>query len=389
MNITRFTRIGNNNTSLVLIMVVIALSTIIVFMILNPGNSVKTDKSEKHDNTKDKITGKSESLDKTGVNLPPETLKEYIPQGAKYVITRKTGIVIQGKDRDWVNPNDLIMIGVYGEDKHMREIEKNDGEYFVEVRTVEMDRAIKVLSPKGRFEFDLDESQNLFLHSLAFSEKDRLLPLDTQSEVVNQIFAKPGSSPADGGKMFKVSSGTEKKKIRIISKKGKGVISVEPIDCELNEEERRHYFTQIPFVVPTQLAGNLKPGDYVTIPAWLLRDSLDKIDGDSASSIPTGKIVLKREDDIKHDDDTLASFQILKEGSQLELSSDEKEGKVNLALVPFGGLKFSKSDKCIRESKFSGNLDVRLKPKNKSLENTILLDKPLLRHTYYCKKIAG
>lgn len=380
MIIQRFSRIGSNNTSLVLVMTVVALSGIIVFMILKPTEPVKLIEE----------TGrKPESLDKTGENLPPETLKEYIPQGAKYAITRKTGIVFRGKDRDWVNPNELIMIGVYGEDKFMREVEKNDGDIFVELRTVEMDRAVKILSPKGSFEFDFENAQNLFLDSLAFSEKDRLLPMDNKSEGVNQIFSKPGSSPAEGGKMFKVASGAETKKIRIISKKGKGVVSVEPIDCELNKEERKHYFTQTPFVVPTQLARNLKPGDSVTIPAWLLRDSLDKIDGDSASSFPTGKVVLKREGDTKQGGDTLASFQIMREGSHLELSSDEKEGKVNLALVPFGGLKFSNADKCIRETKFSGNLDVRLKPKNKSLENAIFLDKPLLRHTYYCKKIAG
>lgn len=398
MKYCKISRVGNIN--IFLIFIVILLGSTVIWLVykdksspkLNENNEIKS--GAQKDDVKSKESEKPKEI-KSKITPAPkieniQVLAESLPKGAVFEVKRKSSFVTKGKDKDWENPNDLVFIGVYFESTYKREIEKNDGDILVELRTIIENRGVKVLSSKSKFQFVLDKPVDLHLDKLGFNIAEELIPMVDDKVVLKNIFADSNILEKEGAAFFKIASRLEGKKIRITSAQGKGVIAVDPVDCNLNASERQAFFNKDPMALfSTVLKTDIKQNEKLVIPGFMFREALELVEEDPVPVI-SGFVVVDRLENTTENQGNFARFQIRKKESSLSLKEEDRDVKVFMKVSPEGAINYSLDDKCVREMIIGGDFELTAKPKSKALEKSIILDPPILKMTYSCiKKNSG
>lgn len=398
MKYCKISRVGNIN--IFLIFIVILLGSTVIWLVykdksspkLNENNEIKS--GAQKDDVKSKESEKPKEI-KSKITPAPkieniQVLAESLPKGAIFEVKRKSSIVTKGKDKDWENPNDLVFIGVYFESTYIREIEKNDGDILVELRTIIENRGVKVLSSKSKFQFVLDKPVHSHLVKLGFNIAEELIPMVDDKVVLKNIFADSNILEKEGAAFFKIASRLEGKKIRITSAQGKGVIAVDPVDCNLNASERQAFFNKDPMALfSTVLKTDIKQNEKLVIPGFMFREALELVEEDPVPVI-SGFVVVDRLENTTENQGNFARFQIRKKESSLSLKEEDQDVKVFMKVSPEGSINYSLDDKCVREMIIGGDFELTAKPKSKALEKSIILDPPILKMTYSCiKKNSG
>lgn len=392
-------RLGNSNINVFLVIVIIGLGLTILWFVFKEKTPppINDNRENKSGASKETVTNvKSEDPEKTKEIKPKITpapkiennqiIAESLPPGSIFEVKRKSGFITKGKDKDWESPNDLVFIGVYFESIYKREIEKNDGDTLVELRTIVENRAIKVLSSKSKFQFALEKPIEVYLEKIDLNVKETLIPINEDKNQLTNIFTDSNILQKDGTAFFKFASRLEGKKIRITSVQGKGVIAVEPVDCKLNASERQAFFNKDPMALfSTVLKTDIKQNEKTIIPGFMFREALELVEEDPIPSI-SGFVVVDRLENATENQGNLARFQIRKKESSLSLKEEDQDIKVFMKIIPEGTINYSLEDKCVREMIITGDFEISAKPKTKALEKSVILEPPILKMTYSCIK---
>ena len=382
----------NPKNNLVLYSIITALILVIVYILFpkNPPGTIVGEADDKQPAAQSGQIVEKKEVPQTSPPPPPLGDEEMVKGGARvgetYCIRQKLGFAVRGRDRDWHN-SDIIKIGVVIERVFTRKIESNDGKKVVELRTFEAERAVKILANTADFHVDPGQPKLAVLdHLNTIVTIGKLETLLNPGVIINSVVKpNPTSIIKDPEtKVFAVKGILTKKRCRITTVDGLGVVSVEPVGCTLTARERDLLFNKDPLANTRILKtfGAIKPDSSLALPGSLFSEILEAIDTDVPPRVK-GQAVIHREstpDSVKG-----SLLKVHSHESELILTSVLDNGTELVTFRPNGMFLIDNQNQLLREAVLEGPVRIEQIPRKDLLKGSTFVEEPSFKITYDCE----
>jgi hypothetical protein len=321
-------------------------------------------------------------LPPTTTTTPPpvDRIKAVAKEGRTYKSLVKARVESQIIDKNW-GIQEIVYMAYLAEMAITRQIEKNDGDTIVEVRSFDIARAVKIDS-KVEISLKLGPVGTCLLGALATFQPELTGGFVVLAPVVKAIAENGGQLLVDqsAAKAWGHMNSLAGKQVRITYIVGKGVSSVEPIGCNLTSEEKGWiYGTAVlsDYYVMPQI--DCEPGDKWAVDGAQLAGLIDP----ELRGRPKGQIVLRRGANFNQNNQRHAELEV-DSGYLLIDRSDESDQRIG-TFTPRGELKFSLDDQYVASANLSGDASFEEVSKDHLLFETVHKVKPTVTIQYSCR----
>ena len=238
----------------------------------------------------------------------PDRIREMLQVGKTYRVVVKATLKARVEDKRWATPQ-VVNLAYVAEMAVDRTIESNDGRRLVERRHFVTVRNAKILCDVESFSIDLGPPGVLALGALEYIQLGAGATVAVAKPLVEAILGPQAQRIADSEATKAAASviGLSGKTVRISYVDGRGVESVDPIDCTLTTEEddflRRTAVLSDAYILPDRKS---KPGDTWTVDGRELACFLDP----TLKGIEEGEVKVRRDEDEGTNEKRYANLRI-------------------------------------------------------------------------------
>lgn len=315
----------------------------------------------------------------------PDLIRDVLQEGKTYEVITTAEITAPARDKQWGFER-TIHVAYRAEMRMRRTIEKNDGHRVVELRHILEAVAVKVAS-KVDVRFVPTEPGSLLLAG-AIAFLDITITGGGASQLASTVI-KGICVSYQAGTAYRLDEANTKvtamvdslrgKKVRLTFVDGQGVVELEPVDCELTEEERDLLMASA-VVTDAYLLPNRKsqPGDTWDVDGSAFADFLPL----SWRGVPQGKVSVRREKDFEDSGDMYALLRCY--SGSIRVDATDKSRTRLASLRPRGELKYNITKGHIESGKLQATGTMEEASRDHLLFETRFETSPEVRFTYHC-----
>lgn len=312
--------------------------------------------------------------------IDPDRITAAFQPGRTYEMVTKGNFVAKGTTSSW-GETVVAFIQFIFESAIDRTIETNDGSTIVEVRHFKVVRSVQVDAKIEEVSLDFGWPGDLVLTCLESVVPGSYVMFESVKPFAAD-FAK-GEYQRQLDENAKVRGTVDSlsgKKVRLTFENGKGVTQIEPINCDLNEDERDFIFATAAladcFIMPDL---KIKPGATWSVDGQNLAGLIDPaLRGDTS-----GMITVARREDTKAGTHPAAVLEITQ--GRVVIDSTTPEQYDIGTFTPRGELIFDLEDQFVSSAELSGNISIENCSRDHILYETSFRTKPEITVTYTCK----
>jgi len=315
----------------------------------------------------------------------PDRIRDVLQEGKTYEVITTAEITAPARDKQWGFQR-TIHVAYRAEMRMRRTIEKNDGHRVVELRHILEAAAVKVAS-QVEVRFVPTEPGSLLLGALVAlldatvtgGGASQLAPAVIQGICVGYQAGTEYLLDQANTKVTAAVDSLKGKKVRITFVDGQGVVELEPVDCELTEEERDLLMASA-VVTDAYLLPDMKsqPGDVWDVDGRAFSDFLPP----SWRGTPRGKVSIRREKDFQENGERYALLRCYS-GSITVDATDSSRTRL-ASLTPRGELKYNITKGHIESAKLQATGTMEEASRDHLLFETRFETSPEVRLTYHC-----
>jgi hypothetical protein len=363
-------------------LVVVALLAIVVMMMFRSGGggrpparepkvvAVSGEKAKREDAERPPPAPKPVKTDRlTGAAQPGKT----------YAMVLKGSADSRGTNRSWGETLVVYVQWVF-ECAIDRSIESNDGNRIVEVRHFKTVRSARVDSKIEEIGFDFGWPGELVLGCLDTVVPGSSVVLESLAPIAKELAKDQHQRFLD--EQAKVSGAVDSlsgKRFRLTFENGKGVTQLEPIGCDLTDDERDFLLATAVladcFIMP-DLEGKI--GAVWTVDAQNLAGLIDP----SLRGQTSGSITVERKENSTAGSHQAAQLEITQGRVVIDSTTPEKYDIGTFS--PRGTLLFDLEDQFVTSAELNGNISIENCSRDHILYETSFRAKPQLKITYSC-----
>jgi hypothetical protein len=307
----------------------------------------------------------------------PKRLREVLQEGKTYEVVSTADLEAPVRDKDW-GLQKTVHLAYRAELRLRRQIEKNDGQRIVELRSVEDSRMVKATSTL-RLSFVVTEPGVFLLGALdAWLTGGQITTIAASALPVLEWFGQQALNNANTKIKASVDS-LKGKKVRIVYEDGKGVTSVEPVGCFLTEDERDFFFASAvvgdAFLLPNKES---KPGDVWEAPGEAFSDLVPS----SWRGTPRGRIQIRRGQDFEEKGQKYAWLECY--AGTLEIDASDASRTRLASLTPRGQLKYNISAGHVESAELNAQGNMLEASRDHLLFEARFETQPKVHMTYRC-----
>lgn len=311
----------------------------------------------------------------------PERIQDVLQEGKTYEVITTAEIYGPVREKEW-GFQTTVYLAYRAEMQMRRTIEKNDGRQVIELRTIVNARMIKATSTV-EVRFAPTEPGFLVLGFL-----DLLLTGGRIMALASQVIA-PVCSGMESAVQQRINDQNTRvkamldslsgKTVRITYEDGKGVVELQPVDCDLTKEERDFLFASA-VITDAYLLPNKesKPGDVWEVDGAAFTDLLPP----SWRGRARGKISIKRGDDFEENGKKYARLTCYYGTIEID-ATDQSSARLG-SLTPRGDLKYNITDGHIESADLKAEGSIEQASRDHLLFETRFETSPEVRLTYFC-----
>ncbi len=380
---------------------VLLLATILVFGLgggesqsSGPRSGSATESQRKKDQPRDLTAGNTITrteveeqgveLSQPAVSVDTNRIAMTYKQGTSYRTRIKTKIETRGSYKDWGITTDMN-VKFLGEFEFLRDIERNDGNQLVVLQEFTKLECIELFTQVDSISLNIGNAAHTVI-DLAGS----YIPPGTSKIAVDQLNNIISSKPVKdeitkaikdkAAQLFVEINSLNGKKCRIVHENGKGVVSVQPIECTLTQDEYA-FIMDMALMSDIYLMPDVECKENDT---WDIRgeDFLPILDPSMHASL-TGTLTARRGKDGGVSNNPSAIIKL--ERGLLELRERDHETELAARWAPRGELEYSFDEQIITSGRLGGDLSIVSRSIDHvifEMHNTIT---PKYEITYYCE----
>lgn len=316
----------------------------------------------------------------------PRRLRDVLQPGKTYRVTSTMVLNAPVRDKEWGFERSVYL--AYRVETVMnRFIEANDGHRVVERRTIEAAQLVKATSTvQIRFEYTAPGSLLIGGLDLLLTGGQILLaaPAVIEPLCAGAAAAMEAQLNEQNTKVRAMLDSLSGKTVRMVFEDGKGVTSLEPIDCSLTEEERDFLFASA-VVLDAYLLPDVesKPGDSWQVPGEAFSDLMPP----SWRGAPKGSVTVRREEDFQRGGKLYARLRC--EGGRVWIDATDVSRARLAQLVPRGQVIYNITDGHVESAELRATASIEEASRDHLLFETRFETQPELQLTYACQIVGG
>ena len=312
--------------------------------------------------------------------IDPDRITAAFQPGRTYEMVAKGNVLAKGTNSSW---GETVIAFV----QHMfecavdRTIEANDGNTLVEVRHYRVVRNVQVDAKVEEVKLEFGWPGDLVLTCLESVVPGSYVMFESVKPFATD-FAKGEYQRRldENAKVRGTVDSLSGKKVRLTFENGKGVTQIEPIDCDLTQDERDFIFATAVladcFIMPDL---EIKPGATWSVDGQNLAGLIDPaLRGDTS-----GMITVARREDAKAGAHSAAVLEITQ--GRVVIDSTTPEQYDIGTFTPHGKLIFDLEDQFVSSAELIGNISMENCSRDHILYETSFRAKPEITITYTCK----
>ena len=311
--------------------------------------------------------------------IDPDRITAAFKPGRTYEMVIKGNAQGKGTSSSW-GETVVVFVQYLSECAIDRTIEKNDGNTLVETRHYKVVRNAQVDAKVEEVSLNFGWAGDLVLTCLesvapgSYVIFDNLQPFATD-------FAKSEYQRRlnENAKVRGTVDSLSGKKVRLTFENGKGVTQIEPLGCDLTQDERDFIFATAVladcFIMPDL---EIKPGATWNVDGQNLAGLIDPaLRGDTS-----GMITVARREDTKVGTHPAATLEIT-QGRVVIDSTTPQQYDIG-TFTPRGKLVFDLEDEFVSVAELTGNISIENCSRDHILYETSFRSKPEITITYMC-----
>jgi len=366
-------------TQVLLIMVLVAAGVIIVILLSGEQASRRSDKEGASPSAGEGSNPTTPTAPPPPLIGNPNRIREVLQEGKTYLIHSRVAMEGVVRDKDW-GVEEVVNLAYLAETSIRRTIESNNGERVVECRSFDSCKMVKVESKEVKVQL---MGKQLLRPALVLIFNDpRAVVLPELAEAVLTETVRQRVN--EHNTKFKAAmESLNGKKVRITYEDGKGVVNLEAVDCELNDEER-NWLMNLAIVTDAYLMPNkdFKPGDQWEVPGDVFTDLLPP----SWRARPQGKVVvLRQKDETQPNAERIARLRVLRSTVTVNATDARLLRQGTLSIEGF--LKYNINKGHFEEGELTADLAVEQASRDHLLLEARFQATPKVKIYYKCEKL--
>lgn len=312
--------------------------------------------------------------------LNPDKISATFEPGRTYEMVVKGNVSAKGVNKSWGTATTVFVQYIF-ECAIDRTIESNSGDTLIEVRHYKVVRNAQVDAKVEEVAFDFGLPGDLVLGCLESYVPGSYVMFETIKPIAADLTRGAIQSQLDeNAKVRGTVDSLSGKKVRLTFANGEGVTSIEPIGCDLSQDERDFIFASAVLadclIMPDL---EVKPGTTWPVDGQNLAGLIDPaLRGDTS-----GTITIARREDAKSGSHEAAVLEIT-QGRVVIDSTTPQQYDIG-TFTPHGKLVFDLEDRFVSSAELSGSVSIENCSRDHILYETSFRTKPEITINYTCK----
>jgi hypothetical protein len=311
----------------------------------------------------------------------PDRIRSLLREGQTYQVVLKARLRAKVEDRAY-SLKALVNLLYQGEFDFERTIESNDGRQIVELRRFLHCQTIKAESHVDELVFDWGPPGQLALGAWALADPQTGAMAIAAKRLAELGFHAAAQHAANQSmKGWAKTDSLAGKSVRITYVDGEGVTRIDPVDCDLTDEEKDflHHTAVLAdgYILPDV---RVAPGKTWNVSGQHLATFLDP----SLRGVTSGNVILQRERAANSAGGQETALLKIGQGAIYIDSSDASQERIG-SLRPSGEITFDLTNGYVRQAELSGQMHVQQVSKDHLLFETSFRSSPELEIQYSCR----